>query len=112
MGICNGFQVIAEAGLVPGALLRNASLRFEHVDFSYDGKRQILRDVDFEVPAGHTVAVVGTVFVRPDAYHVDSLASHLRDTTSPASRRLYEEALAEMKNSGYVLFSEARRVAH
>lgn len=30
MGICNGFQVIAEAGLVPGALLRNASLRFEH----------------------------------------------------------------------------------
>jgi phosphoribosylformylglycinamidine synthase I len=30
LGICNGFQVIAEAGLVPGALLRNASLRFEH----------------------------------------------------------------------------------
>jgi len=27
-GICNGFQVLAEAGLVPGALLRNASLRF------------------------------------------------------------------------------------
>jgi len=30
LGICNGFQVLAEAGLVPGALLRNASLRFEH----------------------------------------------------------------------------------
>lgn len=30
LGICNGFQVAAEAGLVPGALLRNASLRFEH----------------------------------------------------------------------------------
>jgi phosphoribosylformylglycinamidine synthase subunit PurQ / glutaminase len=28
VGICNGFQVLAEAGLVPGALLRNASLRF------------------------------------------------------------------------------------
>ena len=27
-GICNGFQVIAEAGLVPGALLRNRGLRF------------------------------------------------------------------------------------
>jgi phosphoribosylformylglycinamidine synthase subunit PurQ / glutaminase len=27
-GICNGFQVLAEAGLVPGALLRNRSLRF------------------------------------------------------------------------------------
>ncbi len=30
LGICNGFQVLAEAGLVPGALLRNTSLRFEH----------------------------------------------------------------------------------
>jgi phosphoribosylformylglycinamidine synthase len=30
LGICNGFQVLAEAHLVPGALLRNASLRFEH----------------------------------------------------------------------------------
>jgi phosphoribosylformylglycinamidine synthase I len=30
LGICNGFQVLAEAGLLPGALLRNASLRFEH----------------------------------------------------------------------------------
>src|SRR5205814_3958556 len=28
LGICNGFQVIAEAGLVPGALLRNRGLRF------------------------------------------------------------------------------------
>jgi phosphoribosylformylglycinamidine synthase len=28
LGICNGFQVLAEAGLVPGALLRNPSLRF------------------------------------------------------------------------------------
>ncbi len=28
LGICNGFQVLAEAGLVPGALLRNWGLRF------------------------------------------------------------------------------------
>jgi phosphoribosylformylglycinamidine synthase len=28
LGICNGFQVLAESGLVPGALLRNADLRF------------------------------------------------------------------------------------
>ncbi|MEO8463494.1 MAG: phosphoribosylformylglycinamidine synthase subunit PurQ, partial [Chloroflexota bacterium] len=28
LGICNGFQVLAEAGLVPGALLRNRELRF------------------------------------------------------------------------------------
>lgn len=28
VGICNGFQVLAEAGLLPGVLLRNASLKF------------------------------------------------------------------------------------
>jgi phosphoribosylformylglycinamidine synthase I len=28
LGICNGFQVLCEAGLLPGALLANASLRF------------------------------------------------------------------------------------
>ena len=28
LGICNGFQVLCEAGLLPGALLRNAGLRF------------------------------------------------------------------------------------
>lgn len=28
LGICNGFQVLAEAGLLPGALLRNRGLRF------------------------------------------------------------------------------------
>ena len=28
LGICNGFQIITEAGLLPGALVRNAGLRF------------------------------------------------------------------------------------
>jgi phosphoribosylformylglycinamidine synthase len=28
IGICNGFQILLEAGLLPGVLLRNASLRF------------------------------------------------------------------------------------
>ncbi len=28
LGICNGFQVLTEAGLLPGALLRNANLKF------------------------------------------------------------------------------------
>src|SRR3954465_12825128 len=28
LGVCNGFQMLCEAGLLPGALLRNASLRF------------------------------------------------------------------------------------
>jgi phosphoribosylformylglycinamidine synthase I len=28
LGVCNGFQILTEAGILPGALLRNASLRF------------------------------------------------------------------------------------
>lgn len=28
MGVCNGFQILLEAGLLPGALIRNQSLRF------------------------------------------------------------------------------------
>ncbi len=33
LGICNGFQILCEAGLLPGALVRNRSLQFrcEHV---------------------------------------------------------------------------------
>lgn len=30
LGICNGFQVLCEAGLLPGALTRNEGLRFVH----------------------------------------------------------------------------------
>jgi phosphoribosylformylglycinamidine synthase len=39
LGICNGFQVLAEAGLVPGALLRNRSLRFVGRDVSISAER-------------------------------------------------------------------------
>jgi len=28
LGVCNGFQIVTEAGLLPGVLMRNASLRF------------------------------------------------------------------------------------
>jgi phosphoribosylformylglycinamidine synthase subunit PurQ / glutaminase len=42
LGICNGFQVLCEAGLLPGALLPNASLRF------------ICRQVGLEVAHGDT----------------------------------------------------------
>ncbi len=47
----------------PGAkplAINGASVRFDNVDFFYDPKRQILHDVSFEVPAGKTVAVVGS----------------------------------------------------
>ena len=42
IGICNGFQILCEAGLLPGALLRNASLHF------------ICRDVFLKVENDHT----------------------------------------------------------
>jgi ATP-binding cassette, subfamily B, heavy metal transporter len=46
----------------PGAkplMPHGGSVRFEHVDFSYEPRRQILHDVSFAVPAGRTLAIVG-----------------------------------------------------
>ncbi|MFJ3059104.1 ABCB family ABC transporter ATP-binding protein/permease [Herbaspirillum sp. NPDC087042] len=51
-------EVADRAGAQP-LRTRGAELRFSHVDFSYETKRQILFDVDFTVPAGTTTAVVG-----------------------------------------------------
>jgi phosphoribosylformylglycinamidine synthase len=60
LGVCNGFQILCEAGLLPGALVRNASLRFASRDvllrvertdtvFTQDyGEGQILR-----IPIAH-----------------------------------------------------------
>ncbi len=51
-----------EVADAPGAAtlkIDSAELQFEHVDFSYEAKRQILFDIDFTVLAGTTTAVVG-----------------------------------------------------
>ncbi len=40
--------------------IQGAHIKFDKVNFGYDAKRQILFDVSFEVPAGQTVAVVGS----------------------------------------------------
>ena len=37
-----------------------AAVHFEQVCFSYESKRQILFDINFDIPSGHTVAVVGS----------------------------------------------------
>lgn len=39
--------------------VRGGHIRFEAVSFSYDARREVLHDLSFEIPAGHTVAVVG-----------------------------------------------------
>ena len=52
----------AEIADKPGAkplAVGQGVVRFENVRFAYDGRRQILHDVSFEIPAGKTVAVVG-----------------------------------------------------
>ena len=39
--------------------VENATVRFDHVNFSYESNRQILFDISFEIPAGQTIAIVG-----------------------------------------------------
>jgi ATP-binding cassette subfamily B protein len=50
---------VADAPDAADLAVRDAVVRFEHVDFAYDPARPILHDVSFEIPAGKTVAVVG-----------------------------------------------------
>ncbi len=55
-------EVPAEVRDRPGApALRKGEgeIRFEHVDFGYDERRPILKDVSFAVPPGRKVAIVG-----------------------------------------------------
>ena len=51
---------IADAPGAQPLAVGEGTVRFDHVSFSYDPARQILDDVSFEVPAGKTVAVVGS----------------------------------------------------
>jgi phosphoribosylformylglycinamidine synthase len=61
LGICNGFQVLCEAGLLPGALLPNTSLRFvcrqvglEVVNADTAWTRECARGDRLSIPAKHT----------------------------------------------------------
>ena len=47
-------------GATPLQLSAPPSVRFQQVDFSYEPNRQILHGVDLDIPAGKTVAVVGS----------------------------------------------------
>ena len=61
IGICNGFQILAEAGLVPGVLLTNAHLRF------------VCRDVHLRVETSQSLFTqryqTGEVMRVPVAHH-------------------------------------------
>jgi phosphoribosylformylglycinamidine synthase subunit PurQ / glutaminase len=60
LGICNGFQILCESGLLPGALIRNASLRFVcrlvhlRVETSASAvSRDLIEGDTLEVPVKH-----------------------------------------------------------
>jgi phosphoribosylformylglycinamidine synthase subunit PurQ / glutaminase len=61
LGVCNGFQVLCEAGLLPGALLRNVSLKFvfrqvelEVVDADTPFTRACMEGDRLSIPVKHT----------------------------------------------------------
>ncbi len=86
MGICNGFQVLVEAGLLPGALYRNNNLKF-CCQFTN------IRVENNKIPFTNSIAL-GEVLNIPVAhgegnYYVD------------------EKTLKEMENNGQIVFRYA-----
>lgn len=84
LGICNGFQILTEAGLLPGALLRNAALKF------------VCRDVHLRIETSGSVFTegynAGQLIRVPVAHHDgcyyadDELLGKLRDEDRIAFR--------------------------
>jgi phosphoribosylformylglycinamidine synthase I len=88
LGICNGFQILCEAGLLPGVLMRNASLKF------------ICRDVWLRVERSDTLFTsryrAGEVIRIPIAHHDGNYYAD-------------EETLARLRGEGLVVFRYATR---
>jgi phosphoribosylformylglycinamidine synthase len=61
LGICNGFQILTESGMLPGALMRNAALKY------------VCRDINLRVETNNTAFTqgynVGDVLRIPIAHH-------------------------------------------
>jgi phosphoribosylformylglycinamidine synthase subunit PurQ / glutaminase len=78
LGICNGFQILCEAGLLPGTLMRNESLRFsckwatlrvESADTPFTRSVEAGRVVRFPIAHGE-----GRYFAEEDV--IDDLEAH------------------------------------
>jgi len=83
VGICNGFQVLCEAGLLPGALLRNKSLRFQ----SHDCRMRVERADTLFTDRYDEGQVIGMPLSHADGnYYADP------------------ETLAELESDGRVVF--------
>ncbi|WP_420961916.1 phosphoribosylformylglycinamidine synthase subunit PurQ [Brucella sp. IR073] len=86
MGVCNGFQILLEAGLLPGALMRNASLKF------------VCREVKLEVSNANTAFTrgyaAGEIIRCPVAHHDGNFFAD-------------EETLKRIEGEGQVAFRYA-----
>jgi len=86
VGVCNGFQILVEAGLLPGALMRNASLKF------------VCREVKLQVANANTAFTRGyhqhQVIRCPVAHHD---GNYFADA----------ETLARIEGEGQVVFRYA-----
>ncbi|GAB1581854.1 phosphoribosylformylglycinamidine synthase subunit PurQ [Phyllobacterium phragmitis] len=86
MGVCNGFQILLEAGLLPGALMRNASLKF------------VCREVKLEVSNANTAFTrgyaPGQIIRCPVAHHDGNFFAD-------------EETLKRIEGEGQVAFRYA-----
>jgi phosphoribosylformylglycinamidine synthase subunit PurQ / glutaminase len=86
MGVCNGFQILLEAGMLPGALMRNASLKF------------VCREVKLEVANANTAFTRGYApgqIIRSPVAHHDG--NYFADP----------ETLARIEGQGQVVFRYA-----
>jgi phosphoribosylformylglycinamidine synthase len=70
LGICNGFQILAEAGLLPGALMRNAGLKYickqVHLRVETENSpftNQLSKGEVLQIPIGH---MEGNYFCTPE----------------------------------------------
>jgi len=73
LGICNGFQILTEAGLLPGALMRNAGLKYickqVHLRVETDASPftgGLTRGEVLQMPIGH---MEGNYFCTPEELH-------------------------------------------
>jgi hypothetical protein len=84
LGICNGFQVLTEAGLLPGALMRNAALTF------------VCRDADLTVANNRTLFTSG--------YANKARRSGFRSRTTTATTRPMPRRWPASRAKGQVAF--------
>ena len=96
-GICNGFQMLCEAGLLPGALLRNRSLRFQ----SHDCRLRVER-TDTPFTSAYAAAGAGDGTAAPSAPRQPALRMPL----AHADGAYYADpkTLAALEEAGQVVF--------